>query len=99
MQARAALLYLNHAVLAKSRGALTGNHPVRVSFGDASAELRAQAAALSRCATQPAFRSGFESFFGSMARLLRTSGPVPLTEYRREVARTLLPMAPYLQGL
>ena len=97
LAARAALLYLNHAVLAKSRGDLT--RPVRVRFGDATPELKAQAAALRRCATQPAYRQGFEAFFGAMARLLAPGGPVPLSEYRREVVRTLLPMAPYLQGL
>ena len=97
LAARAAILYLNHAVLAKARGRLA--LPVTVRFGDASPELQAQAAALSRCASQPAYRSGFDSFFGAIARLLASSAPVPLAEYRREVVRTLLPMAPYLQGL
>merc|ERR1719272_137651 len=97
LAARAALLYLNHAVLAKARGRLA--LPVTVRFGDASPELQAQAAALSRCASQPAYRSGFDAFFGAIARLLASSAPVPLAEYRREVVRTLLPMAPYLQGL
>lgn len=104
----------------------------------ATTPYQAQAAALSRCASQPAYRSGFDSFFGAdarlqspppsphthtpspltlqpnpsptastsitprpgaIARLLASHHPVPLTEYRREVVRTLLPMAPYLQGL
>ena len=60
---------------------------------------KAQSAALTRCATQPAYKSGFESFFGAMERMLRQNGPVPLAEYKREVVRTLLPMAPYLQGM
>jgi hypothetical protein len=38
LAARAALLYLNHAVLAKARGKLA--LPVSVRFGDASPELQ-----------------------------------------------------------
>ena len=38
LAARAALLYLNHAVLAKARGRLA--LPVTVRFGDASPELQ-----------------------------------------------------------
>ena len=97
LAARALLLYLNHAVLAKARGALA--LPVRVRFGDATPELQAQAAALQRCASQPAYSKGFENFFGAVSRLLRSGAPVPLAEWRGEVVRTLLPMAPYLLGL
>ena len=84
-------------MLAKARGKLSS--PVAVRFDEGSPELQAQAAALGRCAAQPAYRVGFEAFFGTVARLLATRAPVPLAEYRREVVRTLLPMAPYLQGL
>jgi len=97
LAARALLLFLNHVVLAKSRAALS--QPVRVHFSQASAELHAQSSALSRCASQPAYRVGFESFFGSVDRMMRSGAPVELGEYKREVVRTLLPMAPYLEGL
>ena len=72
---------------------------LHVRFGDATPELQAQAAALQRCASQPAYSKGFENFFGAVSRLLRSGAPVPLAEWRGEVVRTLLPMAPYLLGL
>ena len=50
-------------MLAKARGKLSS--PVAVRFDEGSPELQAQAAALGRCAAQPAYRVGFEAFFGA----------------------------------
>ena len=52
-------------MLAKARGKLSS--PAAVRFDEGSPELQAQAAALGRCAAQPAYRVGFEAFFGTVA--------------------------------
>lgn len=93
---RALLLYLNHAVLAKQSGRLA--HPVSVNFANATPELRVQSAALIKCNGQSAYTRGFESFFSLIEALSSSQAPVPLSTYKRELVRTLLPMAPYLSG-
>jgi len=98
---RALLLYLNHAVLAKQQGALRSirSDAVSISFASGPPELKAQTAALLKCAQQTAYRSGFESFFNGVDALTTQSMPVTLPAFKRHVVRTLLPMAPYLHGL
>ena len=53
-----------------------------------------------RCNQNAAFKAGFEAFFASMQSFSTRHGLlVPLAEFKREVVRTLLPMAPYLAAL
>lgn len=49
--------------------------------------------------SQAAYRSGFDSFFVAVEQLSTASLPVSLAAFKRQVVRTLIPMAPYLQGL
>ena len=95
---RALVLYLNHALDAKARGVL--RTPVAVDLSSGGNELlKAQTAALLKAAQTSQFRSGFEGFFAAITAMASRQGPTPLAEFKREVVRTLLPMAPYLCGL
>jgi len=80
-------------------GAAAGSVSIDLSSRSARAETRALGTALLRCAQQPAYRMGFEGFFSSMTMMLSRPAPTPLSEFKKEVVRTLLPMAPYLAGL
>jgi len=99
LAARALLLYLAHALDAKARNALARTPTVAVDLSQGGPEPRAQATALLKCAQQPAFRLGFEAFFNVVQALSSRPGAVPIAEFKREIVRTLLPMAPYLCGL
>lgn len=52
-----------------------------------------------RLAQQPPYRTGFESFFSAVQTMANRVGPTLLAEWKKEIVRTLLPMAPYLAGL
>ena len=98
---RAVLLYLNHALDAKARQALQPSPAIAVDLTSGANEaLKGQTATLLRCNQNAAFKAGFEAFFASMQSFSTRHGLlVPLAEFKREVVRTLLPMAPYLCGL
>ena len=98
LAARAIVLYLNHALDAKARGMLRTPAAVDLSGGTNEA-LKAQNTALLRCAQSPSYRVGFEGFFDAVQSMCARAAPVPLVEFKMEVVRGLLPMAPYLAGL
>ena len=109
LAACALLLFLNHLIAARTRhaaataevavGAGAGAAEIAVEIASGTAELKAEATALLRCAQVAPFRAGFEDFFASVQGLANRSGPTTLAEWKREVVRTLLPMAPYLAGM
>jgi len=98
LAARALLLFLNHALDAKARGALPAG-AAAIDFSTGSADLRTQAGTLMRLAQQPPYRTGFEGFFSAVQTMANRVGPTLLAEWKKEIVRTLLPMAPYLAGL
>uniref|UniRef100_A0A7S2CKC4 Uncharacterized protein n=1 Tax=Haptolina brevifila TaxID=156173 RepID=A0A7S2CKC4_9EUKA len=108
LAARALLLFLSHTLDAKARDALPAGGPAGGSAGEpavdfsravGNAELRTQAGTLMRCAQQPPYNAGYEEFFCALQTLCNHSGPTSLCVYKKEIVRTLLPMAPYLAGL
>ena len=111
LAARAFLLFLAHACAGKARGTYSrATGAIVCADHGTSAELRAQAAALRQCAEQPPFRGReFEAFFGFIERFSSegsdgSSGapsapPVSLAEFKAAVVRTLLPGAPFLEGI
>jgi hypothetical protein len=96
---RAILVYLNHALDAKARGAVPTAASVDLSSG-ANELLRSQTATLLKAATSSGREfAGFEAFFSSIQAMSAPGhGPTPLADFKRELVRTLLPMAPYLCG-
>ena len=86
---------------AKGRGALQPSPAIAIDLtGGANDALRGQTAALLQQGSWARYKSGFEAFFGAIEGFAARRGQlVPLAEFKREVVRTLLPMAPYLAGL
>ena len=72
--------------------------PRSPSRSSGTAELKAEATALLRCAQVAPFRAALRTPC-ERAGPANRSGPTTLAEWKREVVRTLLPMAPYLAGM
>ena len=85
---------------AEGAAAAEGAFDPGVTLCRGSSDRKAEAAALLRCAHQPAFaRMGFEPFFGALQAMAEQPAPTRLRAYKAAVVRTLLPMAPYLAGI
>ena len=108
LAARAVLAYLALALDAKAAGTLRAPPCVVMSCTPGGGKGASELDALLR-AGQPSqyalggsgayAAKGFEPFFGALQAMAARGDGVALAEFKREVVRTLLPMAPYLCGL
>ena len=91
LAARAILVYLTCFLDAKAAGT---PRPLASLETASSAKGRAEAEALLREGSP-----GFDAFFTALQAIFSPPTLAPLNEFKREVVRTLFPMAPYLAGL